>query len=162
MANKNFHIPNSSIENPLRLNGIIIEGHQVASGQGASTPYPESSIKMQTPHFKEKGLDISMYYSGTLNVSIKPYRLIDVNSPIRFDLVEWTFLHPPETFSFSKCKVIVNGEEVSGLVYYPHPSTKETHFQNNSVLEILTTYIDNIKYGDEIEIVINQNEVIIE
>ena len=80
---------------------------------------------------------------------------------LTFPLVEWTDLHPPETFSFSRCKVRFQGKEYTGWVYYPHPETKKTHFQNPSLIEVITYEIEGIQYGDVIDIEVNPQEITI-
>ena len=78
---------------------------------------------------------------------------------LTFELVEWTDLHPPETFSFSRCTVIFKGREYAGWVYYPHPETKKTHFQDPSLVEVITYEITGINYGDFIEVILDINEI---
>ena len=139
------------------LTGILMQGHQVASKP--SKAYPYSSLEKQKPYFKELGLDLSPYFSGTLNISIAPLEF-EMNKPeLTFPLVEWTDLHPPETFSFSRCKVIFEGKEYEGWVYYPHPETKKTHFQNPSLVEVIAYEIPSIKYGDKLEVILNTLEI---
>ena len=140
-----------------QITGTLMQGHQVASRP--SKAYPYSSLKKQKPYFKELGLDLSPYFNGTLNISIAPLEFEMTNPELTFPLVEWTDLHPPETFSFSRCKVIFEGKEYEGWVYYPHPETKKTHFQNPFLIEVIAREIPNTKYGDRIEIVINANEI---
>jgi hypothetical protein len=60
---------------------------------------------------------------------------------LTFPLVEWTDLHPPETFSFSPCSVEFEGQEYQAYVYYPHPETKERHFQEPTMIEVLAPRI---------------------
>jgi hypothetical protein len=134
-----------------------MQGHQVASRPSAAYPY--SSVEKQKPYFKALGLDLSPYFTGTLNISIAPLEFEMVNPEFTFPLVEWTDLHPPETFSFSRCKVIFNGKEYAGLVYYPHPETKKAHFQNPSLIEVISYEIAGIKYGDALELEINPQEI---
>lgn len=141
------------------VSGIVERGHRVASGDANDNPYPSGTIKMQKPFFKELGLDLSAFYDGTLNISISP-RTFSMKQP-QYILrhVAWTTLHPPEDFSFSHCKVIFNSIEYDGWIYYPHPETKKVHFQNSSIVEIITLFIPNLKYENKVEIVINTNEV---
>ncbi|NJQ97456.1 MAG: hypothetical protein HC784_06995, partial [Hydrococcus sp. CSU_1_8] len=47
------------------------------------------------------------------------------------------------------------------LIYYPHPETKRTHFQDNSTLEILAPFIEYLNYGDSIQVQINRLEIAI-
>ncbi len=136
-----------------------MRGHQVASRP--SKDYPYSSLEKQKPFFKALGLDLQKYFTGTLNISIAPFEFEMVKPEHTFDLVEWTDLHPPETFSFSRCKVIFKGVEYTGWVYYPHPETKKTHFQNASLLEVITYEIPDIQYGDGVDIEINPDEILI-
>ena len=142
-----------------RYSGILIRGHQGASRP--SKDYPYSSLEKQKPYFKALGLDLYEYFNGTLNISIAPFEFEMAHPEITFELVEWTDLHPPETFSFSRCKVFFKGMEYTGWVYYPHPETKKTHFQNSSLIEVITYQIPEIEYGDNLEIEVNANEILV-
>jgi hypothetical protein len=141
------------------VSGILVQGHRVASRP--SKAYPYSSLEKQKPYFKARGLDLYPYFNGTLNISIAPLVFEMTNPEFTFPLVEWTDLHPPETFSFSRCKVRFEGKEYEGWVYYPHPETKRTHFQNPSLVEVITDEIPNIRYGDAIEVKVNPAEITI-
>lgn len=134
-----------------------MRGHQVASRP--SIAYPYSSLEKQKPYFKALGLDLYEYFNGTLNISIAPLEFKMIHPHFTFERVEWTDLHPPETFSFSRCKVFFKGVEYSGWVYYPHPETKKTHFQNPSLIEVITYEIPEIQYGDGIEIEVDPDEI---
>ena len=141
------------------LPGTLMRGHQVASRP--SKDYPYSSLEKQKPYFKSLGLDLSPYFNGTLNISIVPLEFEMTKPEFTFPLVEWTDLHPPETFSFSRCTVRFEGKEYAGWVYYPHPETKKTHFQNPSLIEVITYEIEGIQYGDVIDIEVNPQEITI-
>lgn len=143
--------------NVIPVKGIIIEGHRVASGPSADYPY--GTLEKQKPYFTALGLNLEGIYNGTLNVSIHPHTFDMVKPEFTFERVEWTDLHPPETFSFSRCGVVFAGKRYSGWVYYPHPETKERHFQQPSMIEILTEFIPGIRYGAEIELELNGDEV---
>ncbi len=136
-----------------------MRGHQVASRP--SKDYPYSSLEKQKPYFKTLGLDLYEYFNGTLNISIAPLEFEMTHPELTFDLVEWTDLHPPETFSFSRCNIFFKGKEYAGWVYYPHPETKKTHFQNASLVEVITRHIPEIQYGDELDIEVNTDEILI-
>jgi hypothetical protein len=140
-----------------RLTGILMQGHQVASRPSAAYPY--SSLEKQKPYFKARGLDLSPYFNGTLNISIAPLKFEMAKPELTFPLVEWTDLHPPETFSFSRCKVKFEGNSYEGWVYYPHPETKTTHFQNPSLVEVITHKIEGIKYGNLLMVELNPLEI---
>ena len=139
------------------VNGILAQGYRVASGPSADYPY--GALDRQRPIFKARGLDLAGYFNGTLNIDIRPYALRMENPEHTFRNVEWTDLHPPEHFSFSRCKVIYKDAEYDGWVYYPHPETKKRNFQNPSLVEVIATPISGIHYGDTLQIWLNPEEV---
>ena len=130
--------------------GTVVQGYRVASGPSADYPY--GALDRQRPIFKERGLDLDDYFNGTLNVDISPRRFRMVRPEYTFRAVEWTDLHPPEDFSFSHCKVVFEEREYDGWIYYPHPETKLRNFQNPSLLEIIAQHIPEIRYGDRVEV----------
>jgi len=111
------------------------------------------------PLFKERGLDLEQYYRGTLNISIAPLVFEMVAPAYTFRQVTWTDRHPPEDFSFSRCTLRYKGGEYPGYIYYPHPETKQRHFESASILEMISLYIPDIKYGDQVEVELNTDEV---
>lgn len=141
------------------VGGIVERGYRVASGEAEDNRYPSGTIEMQKPYFKALGLDLAPFYEGTLNVSISPHTFTMRQPQYTFRQVAWTTLHPPEDFSFSRCRLKFDNIEYHGWIYYPHPETKKTHFQNPSILEIIAPFIPNLDYGDRVEITINENEV---
>ena len=143
--------------NTLTINGIVVQGHQVASRP--SDVYPYGTLERQKPFFRELGLDLDRFYNGTLNISISPSTFEMTNPEITFERVKWTDLNPPESFSFSRCTLIYKGVRYAGWVYYPHSETKVRHFNNPAVIEILTQYVPDIHYGNEVEIEMNSDEV---
>jgi len=144
-------------ENWQNVSGIVVRGHQVAARK--SEHYPQGTIEMQIPFFKQLGLDLTPYYWATLNVSISPHTFVMKKPRYTFQSVEWTFLHPPEHFSFSACQVTFRNTTHDGWVYYPHPETKERHFQDPSLVEIVASYIPGIEYGVCVELGLNADEI---
>lgn len=53
------------------VRGVLVQGYGVASGP--SKDYPYSALDRQRPIFKERGLDLSGYFNGTLNIDIRPF-----------------------------------------------------------------------------------------
>lgn len=142
------------------LPGILAQGYRVASGPSAAYPY--GALERQRPHFKARGLDLDGYFDGTLNIDIRPVRFGLARPEFTFPLVEWTDLHPPETFSFSRCRVVFRGVAYDGWVYYPHPETKLRHFQDPSLLEVIARPIPDIQYGDELSVLVKVDEIVVE
>ena len=143
----------------ITVSGTIIQGHGVASGTGSDKTYPDSTILMQTPFFKEKGLDLSQYFIGTLNVSIAPKKFELVAPEYYFPNIEWTKQIPPETFSFSPCSLIFENASYECLIYYPHPETKVVHPQPPTMLEIIGPKITDIKNGSSVELRLSLEEI---
>jgi hypothetical protein len=128
------------------VKGKIIEGHKVASGQADDERFPEGTLKLQWPLFKDLGLELDEYYRGTINVSIAPFCLKPNRPAYTFRQVKW---HPdtaPEDFSFFDCRLRVAGTWHTGLIYYPHPETKPEHHQEPTTIEILMPEIRGVTY----------------
>jgi hypothetical protein len=139
------------------IRGIVIQGYRVASGP--SRDYPYGTLDRQRPIFKARGLDLEGYFNGTLNIDLRPSKFKLIKPEFTFRNVEWTDLHPPENFSFSRCKVIYKEIEYEGWVYYPHPETKLRHFQDPSLLEVIALPIPEIKYGDEVQVSVHPDRI---
>ena len=135
------------------LEGIVVRGHQVASR--ASEHYPSGTIGMQIPFFAERGLDLRRFHPATINISVEPLQIKIVGEDYLFRDVEWTDRHPPEDFSFSRCRIGVNGNWHDGWIYYPHPETKARHYQNASLLEVIAPHIDSLEYGSPVIVEVN-------
>jgi len=134
-----------------------VKGYGVASGPFADYPY--GALERQIPLFKARGLDLSGYFQGTLNIDIRPFTF-ELHTPeFTFREVRWTELHPPEHFSFSRCKVIFKGLEYSGWLYLPHPETKRRNFQDASLMEVIAHRIPGINAGDVVQVVVNPTRV---
>jgi hypothetical protein len=143
----------------ISIEGTVQAGHGVASGKSAQSPYPRGTIEMQKPFFRQLGLDLSPYFSGTLNVSIAPWRFQLRCAPFTFETLRWTHLHPPETFSFCRCTLEFQEKSYRGLVYYPHPETKQTHFQQASAIELLLPKVADISNGDRVLVQLPNSEI---
>ena len=143
--------------NWILLPGVLAQGYRVASGP--SRDYPYGALDRQRPLFKARGLDLEDYFNGTLNIDIRPAAFRVLKPEFTFPLVEWTDLHPPETFSFSRCRVVFHDQEYDGWVYYPHPETKLRNFQDPSLLEVIARPIEGIRYGDKLFVWVNGDEI---
>lgn len=137
---------------PLVLQGVVVQGHGVASGRSANSPYPQGSVAMQIPFFKALGLDLSDYWAGTMNVSISPHTWALRNVDYCFEQLEWTPLHPAETFSFVRLQLGWQQQSVAAWLYRPHPETKAAHHQSSSVMEIIAPRLDGVAYGDKVQL----------
>lgn len=142
----------------ITIPGIVIQGYGVASGS-YSTRFPGGTIRAQSPYFEARGVDISPYYPGTLNVDIAPRRFTLVRPGHTLTDVSWWPGVPPETFSFSPCRVILPAGPIDGLIYYPHPETKPEHHQPATVIEILAPFMENLAVGAPVKLQLDPGEV---
>jgi len=80
-------------------------GHGVASGRNPHSPYPAGTIALQTPFFLERGVDLAPFFPGTLNLEVPggAWRLQQPDAQV--EALRWTEHHPPETFSFWRCRL---------------------------------------------------------
>ena len=135
-----------------RVRGKISPGHGVASGQSGDTRYPGGTLKAQYEYFKERGLDLSPFYLGTINVDISPLEYQIANPKLFLQDVNWSDFIPAENFYFFDLKVYTESGIYQGLVYMPDPATKVEHEQGNTILELILPKIPNLQYGDQIDI----------
>jgi len=137
---------------------VVTEGYGVASGRHAPQ-YPGGTIRAQAPYFEARGVDLSPYFPGTLNISIAPRRFVMRRPRHTLTDVTWWADVPAETFSFSPCRVIVAGNAFDGMIYYPHPETKPDHPQPATVLEVLSEFIEGLSLGASVELQLNPSEI---
>ena len=131
----------------------IVQGHRVASGLNGNPLFPGGTMRMQVPFFKERGLDLSRFHLGTLNVSIAPLCYEVVQARHTFHALKWHPTEPAEDFSFFDVTVHRDDEPpVEGFIYFPHPDTKPTHFQKADVLELLLPWTEGLGYGARIRL----------
>jgi len=145
----------------IRHRGVLVSGHGVASGSASDSPYPAGTIAMQIPAFQAQGLDLSPFFPGTLNIDFPGCRWELQQPDYSFPLLHWTDLHPPETFSFWRVSLRhgAGDRAVAGLIYYPHPETKERHFQSPSRLEVLAPFLPGLTLGDGLELEVNPEQL---
>ena len=141
------------------VSGRVVEGYRVASGETEDSPYPAGSIALQMPHFQACGLDLSRFYPATLNIEIAARGFVMRNPAHRFEQVRWFAGNPPEDFSFSCCQVGFRDQMWDGWVYYPHPDTKPAHWQAPNVIEVITSQLDGITYGDSVTLHLDPMEI---
>jgi hypothetical protein len=142
--------------------GKIMPGHGVASGKGDDKRYPEGTLKQQFKHFLERGLDLSNYYMGTINLDISPFSYQIKKPKHFFKDIAWSDFITPENFYFFDASIHYKGQTYKGLVYMPDPETKEDHIQKPTILELIFPKIEGLEYGEivEIELIKDQLELI--
>ena len=145
----------------MRIRGKINRGHGVASGKAGDLRYPEGTLKMQFPYFKERGLDLSPYFLGTINIEIAPFTFQIKNPKLFMEQINWSDHIPPENFFFFDLKLIHKGKTYEGLIYMPDPATKVEHEQKNSILELILPKIPGLDYDDYLEIEVPEDQLLI-
>jgi len=134
----------------------------VASGTGEDPRYPDGTLRLQIPYFLERGLDLRPFHNGTLNLDLAPRTFRLTNPEWSFAAVEWTNLHPPENFRFSRICIGWRDQLRPGLIYSPDPATKAAHEQPPTVMEILAPTLPGIGEGSSLVVWTNPAEVIID
>ena len=134
----------------ISITGKVISGYGVASGKGKDNRYPEGTLKLQMPFFKERGLDLSAFFIGTINIDISPYQFSIKKYKYYFKEINWSTYIPPENFYFFEVQLIFKESAYEGLIYMPDPKTKFDHHQISSLFELLMPKIEGIKQGENI------------
>lgn len=144
----------------VQVKGFVEKGYGVASGKSGNPRFPEGTIEMQKPVFRKLGLNLDEYFMGTINVSISPQKYEIKSAKYTFKNVKWSPNDSAEDFSFFDCRILINGNrKLNGLIYYPHPETKPEHFQSPDILEIITSFIRDLRYGDELIIEVDNQQL---
>ncbi|NQY37680.1 MAG: hypothetical protein HRT37_22530 [Alteromonadaceae bacterium] len=141
----------------MRLLFIVVSGHQVASGNATDSPYPQGTIKLQQPHFLKLGLDLTSFYPATINAKFECFDLKLIHWHYEFKGIKWVDNYPCEDFRFAKCiihsksysKSDSKTESYPAYIYQPVIATKIGHFQDKNVLEIISVKINELEYGDQ-------------
>ena len=142
----------------LKIFASICHGHGIASK--ASTRYPQGTIALQYPVFKEMGLDLSHCYGGTLNLSIAPKNYKIITPKFNLKDVDW---YPArgqtENFLICDCAIKIGEGYISTYVYQPDPSTKIEYFDDPQALQIISPYIDGLDESKPIEIFLSSKQI---
>ena len=148
------------MKNWIQIKGLVKKGYGVASGKAKDPRFPKGTISMQKPFFRERGIDLDAYFPGTINLSIAPHNYEIKKAKYTVRNIKWASGEPAEDFSFFDCRILLNtGKLIDGFIYYPHPETKPEHFQSPDTLEIITSFISNLQYGDELIIEVDSEQI---
>lgn len=152
------------IENPdtlFSIKGTIVKGDQVASGQAKDSPFSHGTIVMQKPWLEDAGVKLDGAYLATLNIDIAPFQLQFLKPYITLENIKWHTGTPAESFLIGRCILHINNQDIKGYVYLPLPATKTQHFQSDNVVDVVTSFIPNVAYGDSITISFIDNEIVL-
>ncbi len=139
-----------------KLKGIVIRGHGVASGKSSGML---GTIEQQQKYLKK--IDWNKFWPGTINVSISPNRCLWKSEDVTYEGVPWSRTQPKEDFCLSECTITVRGITYQAWAYYPHPRTKTQNLHDSTTLELISTKIEDLKYGDDVELSINSDEFMV-
>lgn len=138
----------------LKISGVVVRGTQGASGKKNCREFG-GSIKAQKPFFVRAGVGLADFYEGTINISTAPRQFRILRPDFCIQGVQWDPGKAPENFSLVRCKVIAFDQSLAGFLYYPHPETKIGEFPGHAVMEILTSYVPGLQYGDGVVLEMN-------
>lgn len=143
----------------MKVNAVVTQGHGVASGKARDPRYPKGTLNAQFEHFMQKGLDLSQYFPGTVNLDIAPYSFKLIKPKYFLGNINWSEFIPPENFYFFDVSLQINNNTYKGLIYMPDPATKAEHFQNPTIIELLLPKIDGLKYGDIVIVEVDDKQI---
>jgi hypothetical protein len=104
----------------IQVKGHVKTGYGVASGQAQNPRFPQGTIEMQKPFFRDRGLDLSAYFAGSINLSIAPCKYEIKQAKYTFKQVKWSPNDPAEDFSFFDCQLSIESNRVfNALIYHP-------------------------------------------
>lgn len=144
------------VSEPLEIHGIVVKGHQAASGMARNPLYPQGTLAPQLSYFRDLGIPLDSFYLGTINIDIAPKAFSMHGWDFEARQVDWSPYISPEDFLFSRCEVVHKQTAYSAMVYYPTPETKEEHFQSPYIVELLAEKIPGLAYGDPVELRLNR------
>lgn len=143
------------------LRGKVKKGLRIASGLNPDPPVKlgmklNDTITLQKPFFEEAGvIGVSEMYSGTINVDISP-NTFEILKPDYEITCEW-FEGLTETFWLVGAFINYDDKEYKGYIYYPCPSEVKSH--DDDVVELLTTKIPGVNYGDAISVKVSGDKI---
>ena len=117
----------------ISITGKVISGYGVASGKGKDNRYPEGTLKLQMPFFKKRGLDLSAFFIGTINIDISPYQFSIKKYKYYFKEINWSIYIPPENFYFFGIPIVIGLVAMASTFFSGHFSS----FQNKSAQAML-------------------------
>ncbi len=129
---------------------MIIRG-KIVPGFGVAT----KTLKQQAPFFEKGGIKREYLINGSINVDISPTKWKIINPDFSFKNIVWR-PNFPEDFDFIRIKIMFNNKMHDGLLYNP----KRTR-NPKTIMEILAKQIKGIKYGEEIELIIPEDKIIL-
>ncbi|MEK6153754.1 hypothetical protein WIW50_10865 [Flavobacteriaceae bacterium 3-367] len=142
-----------------KIQAKVIPGYGAASGKNQDQRYPKGTISVQAAFFEERGLDLSSFFKGTLNIDISPYTF-EIKKPKHFfEQVDWSEHIPPENFYFFDISLFHKGTSYEGLIYMPDPKTKTEHVQQTTTLELVLPKVAGLEYGQEVSVGIDQGQL---
>ena len=140
---------------PLKVTGIVVKGHQAASGMAKNPLYPEGTLVPQFPFFNRLGIPLKSFFPGTINIDISPKLFSMHGWDYEARQINWSPYISPEDFLFSRCELLHQQQAYDAMVYYPTPETKEEHFQSASLVEILAEKVEDLQYGNSVVLLLN-------
>ncbi|WP_373538563.1 hypothetical protein [Chamaesiphon sp.] len=144
----------------IQVRCVIEKGYGVASGQAQNLRFPQGTIEMQKPFFRDRGLDLNEYFAGTINLSIAPSKYEIKQTKYTFKQIKWSPNDPAEDFSFFDCQLLLDRDKaIDGLIYYPHPDTKPEHFQAPDILEVMMPFIHDLTARSPLILAVDSQQI---
>ena len=134
----------------------MVRGHRAASGLCRNPGIPLGTIRPQLRYFRGvPGFGQRFrgpLFPGTVNVKI-PGRIVRVDNPAHvIGNVRWTRRIPAENFFLSPCFLVHRSRSYPGYLYIPDPKTKPGQPPPSGIVEVLTSRLAKLRYGQGIQL----------
>ena len=131
--------------------GTVVAGHGVASGRAGDPRFPQGTLRLQFPIFAALGVDLAAFHPATINVALDGRLDLGLADHV-LRRVAWHEDVGAEDFSLWNVGVVHHSWRGTAVVYRPHPETKPDHHQPADVIELLTPWIQDLAYGDRVQV----------
>ena len=140
-------------------NFTVTQGHQVASGIAKDSPFDSGTISLQKPFFEQAGIDLSDMHLATLNAQLNCKAITIKKWDYQLENIKWATNFPAENFNFVACEIEINKQRLPAWIYQPSPDTKIAHFQPENVVELISSYIPDLSYGNQLKIWFDSDKI---
>ena len=137
--------------------GVVTQGHRVASGACGDPRFPQGTIALQLPLLRARIADFDSYlggpaHAGTVNVRFAGHTVELLAPEIVVRELPWTPVFGPETFFLSYAEAEVGGRRYPVFLYIPDPAAKPDHPAAPDVVELLGPTMPGLSYGSPVRL----------
>ena len=140
-----------------RIIGQVVRGFGAASGRSNDQRFLNGTIQEQRKYFIQKGIDFHEIHNGTINIATSDELKIKRARHEVNDL-SWSENMPAENFLFFDSYIQTSNKMYQGWLYLPF---KDQPKLNLKKLEFLMPKLPNLNEGDQLEVFLNDEQIIV-